>query len=290
MPTVPAARFRADLYGQFAEHLGRCIYDGIWVGPNSAIPNTRGLRNDVLAALKRLNVPVLRWPGGCFADEYHWRDGIGPRDKRPRTINTHWGMVVEDNGFGTHEFMDLCEQIGAEAYIAANLGSGTPQEMMQWIEYLTSDADSTIANERRKNGREKPWRVKYLGVGNENWGCGGNMRPEYYADEYRRYQTFVKRYPGSEIQKIACGANGENYEWTDIMMQRVPARMMNGLGVHWYTLPTGDWKKKGPATGFPVEQWHGTMGRAWRMEQLIAEAPGGHGQVRRGEARRPRRR
>jgi alpha-N-arabinofuranosidase len=258
-----------EIYGHFAEHLGRCIYEGIWVGPESKIPNTRGLRNDVLAALKELNVPVLRWPGGCFADEYHWRDGIGPREHRPRIVNTHWGMVPEDNGFGTHEFMDLCETIGCEAYICGNVGSGSPQEMMEWVEYLTSDGDSTVVRERRKNGREKPWKVKYFGVGNESWGCGGNMRPEYYADLYRRYNTFVKNYPGSRIQRIACGSNGPDFNWTDVVMRQVGANRMNGISLHWYTLPTGDWKKKGAATGFPPEQWGATIVNTLRMTELL---------------------
>ena len=189
----PRSTINRNIYGQFAEHLGRLIYEGIWVGENSPIPNTRGMRNDVLAALKELHVPVLRWPGGCFADEYHWLDGIGPRDKRPRRPNSSWGGV-DTNAFGTHEFLDLCEMLGADAYINGNVGSGSPQEMMQWIEYMTSDADSELANLRRRNGREKPWKIPYFAVGNETWGCGGNMRPEYYADEYRRYATFIKNH------------------------------------------------------------------------------------------------
>ena len=175
----PGAVINRNLYGQFAEHLGHCIYGGIWVGPDSPIPNTRGIRNDVVAALKNLHLPVLRWPGGCFADEYHWKDGIGPREKRPSMINTHWGGVVENNHFGTHEFMDLCEQIGADPYVCGNVGSGTVQEMMEWVEYITSDADSPMANLRRANGRDKPWKLPYFGVGNESWGCGGSMTPDY---------------------------------------------------------------------------------------------------------------
>src|SRR5262245_55190985 len=214
----PKGTINRNIYGHFAEHLGRCIYEGIWVGENSTIPNTRGIRNDVLAALKNLNVPVLRWPGGCFADEYHWRDGIGPPEKRPKRVNTHWGGVVESNHFGTHEFMDLCEMIGSEAYVCGNVGSGTVQEMMEWVEYMTSDADGTTANERRKNGREKPWKLSYFGVGNESWGCGGNMTPEYYANEFRRYATFVKNWSANRVQRIACGSNGEDYKWTDVLM------------------------------------------------------------------------
>jgi alpha-N-arabinofuranosidase len=264
----PKSTINRNLYGQFAEHLGRVIYDGIWVGEDSKIPNTRGIRNDVVAALKKLNIPVLRWPGGCFADEYHWRDGVGPRDQRPRRINTWWGRVIETNAFGTHEFMDLCELIGADAYVGGNVASGTPQEMMDWIEYMTSDSDSTLANLRRQNGREKPWKVPYFAVGNENWGCGGNMRPEYYADVYRRYSTFVKDYSGNKIQRIASGASDQNYGWTEVMMSQA-AKQMEGVSLHYYTLPTGDWNKKGSATQFGEDEWHATLLRTLRMDEFI---------------------
>jgi alpha-N-arabinofuranosidase len=264
----PKSTINRNLYGQFAEHLGRVIYDGIWVGEGSTIPNTRGIRNDVVAALKKLNIPVLRWPGGCFADEYHWRDGVGPRDQRPRRINTWWGRVIETNAFGTHEFMDLCELIGADAYVGGNVASGTPHEMMDWIEYMTSDSDSSLANLRRQNGREKPWKVPYFAVGNENWGCGGNMRPEYYADVYRRYSTFVKDYSGNKIQRIASGASDQNYGWTEVMMSQA-AKQMEGLSLHYYTLPTGDWNKKGSATRFGEDEWHATLLRTLRMDEFI---------------------
>jgi alpha-N-arabinofuranosidase len=280
-PAAPvAATLRADrpgpvvnrnIYGHFAEHLGRGIYEGIWVGPASPIPNTRGMRNDVLAALKDLNIPVLRWPGGCFADEYHWKDGIGPREKRPSMINTHWGGVVEDNSFGTHEFMDLVELLGTNAYITGNVGSGTPQEMMEWVEYLTSDAISPMANLRRQNGREKAWRVPYFGLGNEPWGCGGNMRPEYYADEYRKYNTFIKNYDRSKpIYRIAGGASDFNYTWTEVLMDRV-GRQMNAASLHYYTLPTGNWRTKGSATKYGEDQWFSTLSRTLRMDELITK-------------------
>lgn len=259
-----------DIYGHFAEHLGRCIYEGIWVGEDSTIPNTRGIRNDVVAALKNLDIPVLRWPGGCFADEYHWKDGVGPREKRPAMINTHWGAVVENNHFGTHEFFDLCEQLGTEAYVCGNVGSGTVQEMMEWVEYMTSDAESPMANLRRAHGRQEPWRLKYFGVGNESWGCGGNMRPEYYADNFRRYNTFVKNYSGQKIRRVACGANSEDYHWTDTMMSRVP-HGMDGLSLHYYTIPTGTWhERKGAATGFPREEWHSALWQALRMQEIVS--------------------
>jgi alpha-N-arabinofuranosidase len=258
-----------NIYGQFSEHLGRCIYEGIWVEPHSRIPNTRGIRNDVVAALKKIKVPVLRWPGGCFADEYHWKDGIGPRDKRPSMINTHWGGVVENNHFGTHEFMDLCDQLGCEAYVCGNVGSGSVQEMMDWVEYMTSDASSPMANLRRKNGRQEPWKVKFFGVGNESWGCGGNMTPEFYSDQFRRYNTFVKSYASNQIYRIACGANGSNTNWTDVVMKNV-GRRMNGLSVHYYTLPSGNWTAKGSATDFTEAEWHATLRRALDMEGIVS--------------------
>ncbi|HVT89542.1 MAG TPA: alpha-N-arabinofuranosidase [Tepidisphaeraceae bacterium] len=257
-----------NLYGQFAEHLGRCVYEGLWVGEDSTIPNTRGIRNDVVAALKNLNVPFIRWPGGCFADEYHWRDGIGPKNQRPKRINTHWGGVIETNAFGTHEFMDLCEQIGASPYISGNVGTGTPQEMMEWVEYMTSASDSTLANERRKNGHPEPWKIPYFGVGNESWGCGGNMTPEYYSDEFRKFGTFVKNYSANRITKIASGPNGDDFNWTEVLMSHV-GRQMNAMSLHWYTLPTGNWSNKGSSTQFDESQWHATLVQAMRMEELL---------------------
>ncbi len=263
----PGPVINKNIYGQFAEHLGRLIYEGLWVGEGSSVPNTRGLRNDVVGALKELHVPVLRWPGGCFADEYHWRDGIGPRDRRPRRPNASWGGV-DTNAFGTHEFMDLAEMLGADAYINGNVGSGTPQEMMEWIEYMTSDSDSTLANLRRQNGREKPWRVPFFAVGNETWGCGGNMRPEFYADVYRQYATFIKNHSGNQILKLASGGYDENYNWTEVLM-REAGKQMDGLSLHYYTLPTGDWQKKGSAAEFGEREWHATLARTLRVEGYI---------------------
>jgi alpha-L-arabinofuranosidase len=262
-------KINKDIYGNFAEHLGGCIYGGFWVGEDSAIPNVRGIRTDVVEALKAMKIPVLRWPGGCFADEYHWKDGIGPRDKRPKTINTHWGMVTETNAFGTHEFMDLVEQLGCDAYIAGNVGSGTPQEMEEWVEYMTSPGDSRMANLRRQNGREKPWVVKYFGVGNENWGCGGNMTPEYYSDVYKRFATYVRNYPGSTIAKVACGASEGDYRWTEVLMANAAGRM-DDLSLHYYTIPTGNWNAKGSATQFDEAMWHATIRRALQMQPIVA--------------------
>ena len=229
-----------DIYGHFAEHLGRCVYEGFWVGEESDIPNVRGIRKDVVEALKKLNIPVLRWPGGCFADEYHWKEGIGPRSERPKMVNTHWGMVTETNAFGTHEFLDLCEMLDCEAYIAGNVGSGTPEEMQDWVEYMTFDGDSEMANLRRQNGRDKPWKIKYFGVGNENWGCGGNMTPEYYSNEYKRYQTYVRNYPGSRITKVACGPNGSDMNWAEVILRDIGGRM-DAFGLHYYVRGTGSW-------------------------------------------------
>ncbi len=265
-----AGTINRNIYGHFAEHLGRCIYEGMWVGEDSPIPNTKGLRNDVTAALKALNIPVLRWPGGCFADEYHWMDGIGPKENRPRMVNTHWGGTVENNHFGTHEFMELCEQLGTEPYINGNVGSGTVYEMQQWMEYLTFDGESPMANLRKRNGRELPWKAKYFGVGNESWGCGGNMRPEYYADEYRRYATYVRNYGDNKVYKIACGASEGDYHWTEVLM-REAGRFMHGLSLHYYTLPTGNWQDKGSATEFDSTAWFETLRRTLYMEELLTK-------------------
>ncbi|MDZ7291968.1 MAG: alpha-N-arabinofuranosidase [candidate division KSB1 bacterium] len=264
-------RISRHIYGHFSEHLGRCIYGGIWVGENSPIPNTRGIRNDIVKALREINIPNLRWPGGCFADEYHWKDGIGPREQRPKMINTHWGGVTEDNSFGTHEFMDLCEQLGCEPVICGNVGSGTVQEMSQWVEYLTSDNISPMTELRKQNGREKPWRVKFWGIGNETWGCGGNMRPEYYADVMRRYSTYCRNYGDNRLYKIACGPYDVNYEWTEVLM-RDPAtrRMMHGLSLHYYTV-CHDWNNKGSATNFNESEWFLTMSKTLRMEEFITK-------------------
>lgn len=265
---APGPVINRDLFGQFAEHLGFGIYGGIWVGPESPIPNTDGYRNDVLAALRELHVPVVRWPGGCFADEYHWREGIGPRDKRPVRVNTHWGGVEETNAFGTHEFMNFVELIGAKAYVSGNVGNGTPEEMARWVEYMTSDTRSTLASERRANGRSAPWKLTYFGVGNELWGCGGNMRAEYATDLYRRYQTFVKSPPGQIIRKIAAGANVDDYHWTEVFM-REAGSLVSGLSLHYYTSPGPNWETKRSSTDFGEEEWIETFSRALYMDELI---------------------
>ena len=257
-----------EIYGQFAEHLGGCVYGGLWVGPDSDIPNLRGYRKDVLEALKNLKVPVLRWPGGCFADDYHWRDGIGPREGRPKTLNIHWGNVVDDNSFGTHEFLDLCELLGSEAYVAGNVGSGTVEEMREWVEYMTSDSNSALAHLRQKNGREMPWRVKFFGVGNENWGCGGNMTAQYYSDLYRRYATYVRDFSGNRITKVANGPSGRDIPFMDTLVRNAHEHA-DAFSMHYYVLPTYDWSNKGPALEFPEAEWFSVIQQSYQVEGLI---------------------
>ena len=236
---TPGPVYDKRIFTQFAEHLGTGIYGGLWVGNDRSIPNTNGFRNDVVAALRNLAVPVIRWPGGCFADEYHWREGVGPKAKRPVKVNTHWGGVTEPNTVGTDEFFELLRQVGAEAYVAGNVGNGTPQEMAEWVEYMTAPA-GTLADERASNGHKEPYAVPYFGVGNELWGCGGNMRAEYAADVTRRYATFIKAPRGTKIMKIAAGANVDDYNWTETMM-RVAGDQLDALSLHYYTLPQGGW-------------------------------------------------
>ena len=264
---VKKCKINKNIYGHFAEHLGRCIYGGIWVGKDSDIPNTNGMRNDVIEALRQIKIPVLRWPGGCFADEYHWMDGIGDPQKRPTMVNTNWGDVTENNHFGTHEFMEFCEFIGAEPYVCGNVGSGTAREMKEWVEYMTFDGISPMADLRRKNGREKPWKLKYFGVGNENWGCGGSMRPEYYSDVYRRYATFVK---DRNIYKIACGPNCGDYNWTEVLMKNIKNNT-NAITLHYYTIANESGQGRGSALGFPENQWFSAMKRTLTMNELLTK-------------------
>jgi alpha-L-arabinofuranosidase len=267
----PGPQVHPDVFGQFAEHLGTGIYGGIWVGERSSIPNDKGYRRDVLEALKAIKVPMVRWPGGCFADEYHWRDGIGSRIRRPVKINTNWEGVNEDNSFGTHEFMGLVERLGARAYVSANIGSGTPAETSQWVEYMTAPANTTmLAKERAANGRSEPWAVHYLGIGNELWGCGGNMRAEYAADLTNRYITFAKAGTGKML-KIASGPSDANYEWTETMM-KLSAKHIDGLALHFYTRPRDEkWEDKGSALGFPEREWASTLQHTLQMDEFITK-------------------
>jgi alpha-L-arabinofuranosidase len=251
-----------NIYGHFSEHLGRCIYDGFWTGDR--------IRMDVVDALKKIKVPVLRWPGGCFADQYHWKDAIGPRASRKKTVNTTWGMVTEDNSFGTHEFLELCSLIGCQPYIAGNVGTGTPEEMANWLEYLNFNGKSTLADLRRQNGREQPWDVSFWGVGNESWGCGGNMTPEFYAGQYNRYSEFCKNYPGAPLKLIASGANSDDYNWTDVLMKNISLYRTWGISMHYYTL-VGDWGHKGSATRFGEDGYFKGLAGCLKIEDIISK-------------------
>jgi alpha-N-arabinofuranosidase len=279
---VPGPTISRHLYGHFAEHLGRCIYDGFYVGEDSAIPHVGGIRADVVEALRALHIPNLRWPGGCFADEYHWRDGIGPKQSRPTMVNTHWGNVVENNHFGTHEFMALCELLGAEPYISGNVGSGSVQEMSEWVEYVTRSGDSPMSKLRRENGRDEPWRVPFWGLGNETWGCGGNMRAEYFADLARQYATYCKNHDGNQLYRIASGANEADYSWTEALMKSInclgcsdgPKNIYQGVSFHYYTIATS-WADKNAATAFSDDDYYLTMAKAWHIDEIIT----GHSRV-----------
>lgn len=274
---VPGPVISRHLYGHFAEHLGRCIYGGFYVGEDSSIPHERGIRLDVVEALKGIGIPNLRWPGGCFADEYHWRDGIGPKESRPRMVNTHWGDVVENNHFGTHEFMDLCEMLGADAYVSGNVGSGSVQEMSDWVEYLTRDGDSPMASLRRENGRDEPWKVPFWGIGNEAWGCGGNFTAPQFASEARRYATFCRDHGDNKLYRIAAGASDDDVTWTTALMealnclgcQRDPKNIFQAISFHYYTL-AGTWEHKGSATSFSTEDYYATISKAQDIERVIS--------------------
>ena len=256
-----------NIYGHFTEHLGRCIYGGIWVGKNSTIPNTRGIRNDVLNALRAMHVPVVRWPGGCFADTYHWMDGIGPAEKRPKFVNTTWGGIVEDNSFGTHEFLDFCELLGAEPYITVNVGSGTVKEAREWMEYVNSSNDSPMANLRRLNGRTEPWKVKFWGIGNESWGCGGNMTPEYYSNVFKQFSTFCLG-----DFKILSGGTSDDLNWTETVMKATQnyRHLIQGYSYHYYTI-CHTWDKKGNAVNFDDSEWFNTMQKTAFVDENLSQ-------------------
>jgi alpha-N-arabinofuranosidase len=258
-----------NIYGHFAEHLGHCIYDGFYVGDtNRVIPNTDGVRNDVIAALRKMKIPALRWPGGCFADTYHWKDGVGPKDKRPAMVNRWWGGVTEDNSFGTHDFLNMCERLGADPYISGNVGSGAVQELSDWVQYVNFDGKSLMSDWRVKNGREKPWHVKYWGIGNEAWGCGGNMTAEYYANIYRQYATFMTGWSNTDkIFRVASGGNSDDYHWTEVLMRDIPHNMLEGVGLHHYAVI--DWNNKSSATYFTEQQYFASLTKALFMEELV---------------------
>ena len=268
-PNQKIAKINKDLYGHFSEHLGRCVYEGLFVGENSKIPNVNGMRTDAVEALKEMGIPVLRWPGGCFADEYHWKDGIGPVENRKKMINTNWGGVTEDNSFGTHEYFELCRQLGCDTYVNGNVGSGSPQEMSEWVEYMTLDGVSPMAELRAENGHPEPFDLKYFGVGNESWGCGGNMDPEYYGCLFKRFNTFCRDYKHDKhIIRVATGPNVDDYHWTKEVMDKVKHHA-NCISLHYYTIPTGQWHNKGSATDFDLKMYNSTICKAYRMEELI---------------------
>jgi alpha-N-arabinofuranosidase len=275
----PGKKIDRNIFGQFAEHLGHGIYEGVWVGTDSKIPNTRGVRNDVVAALKALKVPNVRWPGGCFADEYHWRNGIGPADQRAVTLNPNWGGVIEPNAFGTHEFMDFVDQIGADAYVSVNVGSGTPREASEWLEYMTTAQPTTLEKERAANGHPAPYKVPYLGIGNESWDCGGNMSPDYYLSQLKIYSHFVRNYNPAQqdkdqMLKIAVGPGGEEprfIEWTDTIMKAWQHHQwswdMNGLSMHSYTV--GTFPPPYKSVGFGEDDYSKILQLTLQMDGLV---------------------
>ncbi len=267
---APGSIISKNIYGHFSEDLGRCIYDGFWVDPSINTPKAGRIRLDVVDALKKIKVPLLRWPGGCYADQYHWSDGIGEPTKRPKRINANWGMVVEDNSFGTNEFLQLCDLVGCEPYIAGNMGSGTPQEMSNWIEYLNADGNSTLAELRKQNGHEKPYKVSFWGVGNESWGCGGNMTPDFYSDQYKRYATYCINYPGAPLKKIASGANADDYNWTEVCMKKINKWDMWGISMHYYTI-ANNWDHKGSATQFDEHDYFAALKSCLHIEDLVTK-------------------
>lgn len=265
-------RIDKNVYGHFAEHLGQCIYDGVWVGEDSKVSNVRGIRTDIIEALKDINAPIIRWPGGCFADEYHWKDGVGPRESRSPIVNSHWGGIIESNDFGTHEFFDFCDLVGAEPYICGNVGSGTVHEMQQWIEYMNWSDSTEMSEWRRRNGQEAPFGIKYFGIGNENWGCGGMMSPEGYAELYKQYQTYVRNYGDYKIYKIACGPKNDDYHWTEVLM-REAGDLMDGLALHYYSRMfssgSNTTERRGSATDFEEDEWALILRKAHDTEELV---------------------
>lgn len=259
-----------NIYGHFAEDLGRCIYGGFYVGEgNNKIPNKNGIRLDVVEALKKMKIPVLRWPGGCYADNYHWKDAIGPKNTRKHTENLSWGNVREDNGFGTHEFLDMCEMMNAKPYLALNMGGGTVQEASDWVQYVNHpNGSSYLTDMRQQHGRTKPWGVKYWGVGNESWDCGGHMTVDYYINEFKKYATFITSYSNTEgLFRIAVGPGTEDFKWTEGLMRDIPRKMIEGISIHHYSVI--NWAKKSSATLFTEEEYFKTMEQAYRMERMI---------------------
>jgi len=264
----PIARISRNIYGHFAEHLGTCIYEGIWVGEDSIIPNTGGIRNDVVAALKRINPAILRWPGGNFADDYHWQDGVGPRAARPRRLNLWWDSE-EPNHFGTHEFIQFCRLVGAEPYLCGNVGSSYPRELRDWVEYCNYDGGTSLAQQRAANGSSEPFRVRYWGVGNENWAAGGSFEADDYAIEYKRFATYLRDFGGTPLFLVACGAYGTETSWTRGFfekMSRTPfggVPRLHGFGVHYYCGTAGS------ATEYTEQEWYQLLSAGLKVEDVI---------------------
>jgi alpha-N-arabinofuranosidase len=274
----PGPKIDRDIFGQFAEHLGTGIYGGIWVGRNSSIPNVRGIRSDVVGALRAIHVPNVRWPGGCFGDEYHWRNGIGPAAKRPVTLNPNWGGVIEPNSFGSDEFMDFLSQVGAEAFLSVNVGSGSPQEAAEWLEYLTADKPTSLAKARGANGHRAPYRVKYLGLGNENWGCGGAMSGDHYVEEVKRFARFARNYnpvqtDAQSMRRIAVGSDGGDSDYTELVMKAWKTKAwswdLEGVSLHFYT--TGGWPPRRASTGFGEADYAQTIKETLHMGELLTK-------------------
>lgn len=266
------AKINKNLYGSFAEHLGRCIYDGIYVGEDSPIENIHGIRKDIVEALRRIKVPVIRWPGGDFSDRYHWMDGVGPKEKRPKDVNYHWGGIDEPNTFGTHEFLEFCDLVGCEPYIALNVASGTVREARDWVEYVNADGDSPMVRLRKSNGRDKPWGVKYWGIGNESWISGGNMNSAHYANEFNKYQTFVIPYGDTAPYKIACGPSSvwctQDFEWTETLLRM--GKNINAISIHHYTSPR-KFQLRCKAGDVDEKLYHAYMEEAFRMDKVITD-------------------
>jgi alpha-L-arabinofuranosidase len=271
----PIGTINPNVQGHFIEHLGACVYGGCWVGQKSSIKNYKGIRLDVIEALRAIKPPVLRWPGGCFADDYHWKDGIGPKHQRPKTVNLHWGDCVETNEFGTHEFMDLCQVIGAKPYLAGNLGSGSPTELRKWIEYCNYPSGTSLSDQRIENGAPKPFGVEYWGVGNENWGCGGNMSAADYAAEYRRFANYVRAWGGTEPELVACGPLGNDLNWTRSFFEKLYEKgprdciRINGFAAHHYCFNRGE--TGAHALDFDKYGWYSLLTDAQKMEPLIVQ-------------------
>ena len=260
-----------NIYGHFAEDLGRCIYGGFFVGKdNTKIPNTDGVRNDVIQALKNLKIPNLRWPGGCFADTYHWKDAIGPQKERKPIENLAWGNVREDNSFGTTEFLNMCELLGAEPYLAVNMNTGSAEEAIEWVQYANhANGTSSLTDMREKNGRTKPWNVRFWGIGNESWDCGGNMSVEHYINVYKQFATAMTSYSNTEkLFRVAVGPGGPGNKWTEEIMKNIPARRFEGLSIHHYAVT--NWNNKSSSTKFTLDEYFKTMEQAWRMENVVS--------------------